>query len=164
MTITRVIFLLCLTVAVVTEAVAFSASQLWMALPGALAGLFWAIDFWRGKHRLGTLSFLILLAMTAIGFWMELSGFLLLASTLTALMAWDLDGFGKQLHSYDPDQGNTPVVRAHLSRLFTVAALGYLLGALPLLVKARFGLPVAVLLGALLVIGLSLAVHYLRNL
>ena len=164
MKITGVFFFFSLLAAVVTQAVALSARQLWMVLPGVLTGLIWALFFWRGRHGLGTLSFLVLLVMAFSGFWMGLSGLLLLASAVTALTAWDLDGFASQLQAYDPDQGTTPVVRAHLGRLVTVAAAGYLLGAIPLLVKIRMGLPAAMLLGALLVIGLSQAVHFLREL
>jgi len=157
------VFFLSLAAAVVTQALALTAQAPWMTLPGLFVGLIWALDFWRGKHWSGTFSFVVLMILTFSGFWMRLSSLLLLASAVLSLVTWDLDAFAQKLKAYDPDQGMTPVIRTHLSRLSGIAIAGYFLSLLPLLVKTRLNLPVALILGLILILTLSQAIHFLRD-
>ena len=62
----------------------------------------------------------------------------------------------------EPDKARELETR-HLQRLSIVSGLGLLLAAAPLLVTVRLGFGVALLLGALAVLGLGLPIGFLKR-
>ncbi len=133
----------------------------WALIAGA--GVLWLIGqqmTWRWMPAIG---FAFFVSMAARGAWLHLQAALMLVAVVAAMTAWDLSEFQLRLPPTRPVGSTLDLERQHLWRLVLVDALGLALAALALEVRIDLGLGSALLLGVLVVVGLSQAVRFLRR-
>ena len=124
------------------------------AIPLAAWGLLGLVGLWRGWDWVGSASLVLFVLAAAIGFLLNLGPGWMLVGLVTALVCWDLDHFVQRLR--DVEEAQRPgLERAHLLRLVPLVLAGLVLGGAALVVRTRLGFGLALLLGLLLVIGLS---------
>jgi len=137
---------------------------LWVgALVVLTLGLLWLLDQWRGWGWMASIALISFVGTAAVGLWLGLGSGWMLFGVAAALGAWDLDRFARRLRSVRHVAGRREVERCHLRRLLGVGGLGLGLGGLALGVKVELGFGTALLLGLLIVLGLSRAVGFLRR-
>jgi hypothetical protein len=161
----------CAGLAALTLGLGYGLGGYWagIAVVAALL-LLWLAGRRRGSWA-ATVGLVAFSGAAAAGVLLGLAAGWMLAGLVAALSAWDLEHFGRRLHSVDWEDGNRAhaalrrdLERDHLWRLLVVAGLGLLLAALALGVRVRLTFLAAVLLGLLAALGLSRAVAFLRDL
>jgi amino acid transporter len=126
-------------------------------VPLAAWGVCWLVGLWRGWDWVGSAGLVLFVLSAAVGFVLHFEFDWMLVGLVAALVCWDLDHFGRRLR--DVDEAQRPgLERAHLLRLAPPVLAGLVLGEAALLVRTRLGFGLALLLGLLLVVGLSQAV------
>lgn len=139
---------------------AYALGALW--LPAAailLLGAAWIVGqqlSWRGGAwpMMG-----LFVVVAAAGAWLELNPILLVVGLIAALSAWDLDGFARQLRRVDAVEQEQGLQRRHLRRLLLVDGLGLLLAVLALNLEIDLSFGVALILGLIALLGLSLGLR-----
>lgn len=125
--------------------------------PLAAVGVLWLVALWRRWDWVGTAGLILFVLAAAVGFLLELGPGWMLAGLVAALACWDLDHFARRLR--DADEERRPrLERAHLLWLVPVLLAGLALGGAALVVRTRLGFGLTLLLGLLLVVGLSQAI------
>ncbi len=115
---------------------------------------------WLGAHKRGkrwaSLGLVLFTLMAGLG--LELSvpplSLLFLAGGVSALAAWDLESFFRRLE-YAREEDRHGLLGAHLKRLRAVGLAGFVLAGVASVVRLDLGLVGAVLLGTLVILGLS---------
>ena len=116
-----------------------------------LTGL-WA---WRARsERAANAIFVGLLATATFGMLNGVMTGAMLAGSLAALAAWDLDGLARGLDQVGRTTATARLEQRHLERLTVVLALGGTLGTLALVGSVTLGLAGAVGLGGVAILGL----------
>lgn len=129
---------------------------------GAL-GLLWLIGQWRGWRWSASPGLIGLTGLAAWGVWAQLPAPWLLFGLVAALAAWDLAQFSQRLQQAHQVIGEAALIRVHLQRLLIMAGLSLLLGEIALAVRLDFNLGWALLLGLLLILGLSRVTNLIRR-
>jgi hypothetical protein len=129
---------------------------------GAL-GLLWLIGQWRGWRWSASAGLISLTGLAAWGVWSQLPAPWLLFGLVAALAAWDLARFSQRLQQARQVIDEASLIWAHLQRLLIIAGLGLLLGEIALAVRLEFNLGWALLLGLLLILGLSQVTNLIRR-
>lgn len=133
----------------------------WSVVWIALSGLWWlGRRHWKWT---GSVLLFIYVMAAVVGLWANFGAAWMLAGTVVALVAWDLDHFTEQIQGVDRVVQKRTLVRTHLRRLALVSGAGLLLGGVALLVQIQLSLGVALLLGLLAVIGLRQFLAALRR-
>jgi hypothetical protein len=159
------LWLLALIVAATALAVGYVLGGAW---PGALtasavAGLWWLARRRRWGDWTADLGLVSLFGAAAFGAQMGMAGGWMLVSALAALGAWDLDRFARRLEGAGRVMDRRAMEERHLRRLALALGVGAVGGGAALALRVRLSLGVAILLGLLAVIGLSVAVRLLRR-
>lgn len=128
-----------------------------------LAALFWLTEPWHGQSWAPTAGLLSIAALVVLGVVLGLPNLWLLTSLVWALVAWDLDHFGRYLDEVPDVRNETELVHGHFRHLGGVAGLGWLLGAMALSVKLTFDFIWTLALGTLVVLGLTGMIRYTRQ-
>lgn len=137
----------------------------WLPFFGAM----WLFAEWRRWTWFSSLGFLVLLALAALGLWLELPPFWMFAGAVGGLFAWDLSDFMRRLRfalekgapgQYDELKS---LERHHLARLALVALTGILLASLSMLVRLAFSFEWIVLLALATALGAVQLVAWLRT-
>ena len=143
-------------IATLSLALGYAVSPLWLGNVVVIGlGLIWLVG---PRHRLSWLTdlgFISLTTMAAFGVWGALSASWMLLGVVAALMAWDLDRFSRRLAEAMQPEREAQLWRSHLRRLLPVAGLGLLLGGVAMSAELELSLSWAILLGLLVLIGLS---------
>ena len=124
---------------VFTLALGFALSGLWVGMVAVLAvGALWLLDHLRApSHQ---------------------------RPPVAALVAWDLDQFAQRMRAAGRVDDAPGLERRHIRRLLVVAAIGGVLGAIALGLRVRLSFGLALLLAALAMLGLGIAIGFMRRL
>ena len=131
-------------------------------LPAAIGAL-WLVFRKRNSTRVGDIGLIAATGAAAVGVMLDAGAAWMLVGLVAALTAWDLEAFGRWLQDCPIADEARALQRTHLQRLLVADLLGLGLGLLALQLRMRLRLAVLVLLGAVLAIGLSRVVRYLRR-
>jgi len=126
-------------------------------------GLLWLAALWRGWRPVISLSVIIVVGIAALGTWLGVSAGWLLFGLIATLVAWDLGDFSHRFERSEHRQGYATLQRIHLQRLAVVAGSGLLLGGIALNSELELNIWWGILLGVLVIFGLSQAIGRLRR-
>ena len=155
---------------------AITAAALGIALPYVLDGRWaavtlsvvaWTIWLLRARYRHiqgSTIGFLLLIGLGSAGVYLEYNSLWLLTYFVLLLIAWDLSRFAQVLEQYGGEtSGSNEVgvlITPHLKRLGLIAGVGWVLGAVALILQITTTFLIALFLGILVFLGLLLVLRY----
>jgi hypothetical protein len=123
----------------------------------------WLLGRWPRLAWMPSLGLVLHVAAAAAGLWLGGGTGWMLLAVITALVAWDLDGFSQRLKRAESVRGQNELERRHLVRLLAVALVGALLAALALGLRVQLAFGAVLVLGLLAIFGLSRAIRFLRR-
>lgn len=129
----------------------------------AVPTVIWLLGRWRGWQATYSIALFFLAFFIIIGAYRDNNPSLLLATTLTLFIAWDLEAFAQRLRQFDHIESTSGLVRKHLITIGLIVLLSIILFAVTLGIRLELGIWSAMLLGILLVLGLAQALRYLRE-
>ncbi|MBN1178904.1 MAG: hypothetical protein JXD18_06815 [Anaerolineae bacterium] len=132
---------------------------LWGVLVLGLGALWLARRKWQ---RIASWSLFFFTIAAVNGLWRGVAPFWGIAGVTAALVAWDLDHFARRLEKAALQANPSELEQRHMRRLLAVSGTGLSLALLPLIVRVELHLGVALLLGALAVVGLSRVVAFIK--
>jgi hypothetical protein len=155
---------ICIGLATGALALGCGTGGLWAqtALVLATGGL-WLLGQWRRWRWTPSVALVLLVSAAADGILEGMPAGWMLCGTVAALAAWDLDHYALRRDGVARVDRARESEVGHLRRLSIVSGLGLLLAAAGLLVRVRLGFGVALLLGALVVLGLGQSVGFLKR-
>jgi hypothetical protein len=129
-----------------------------------LLGVVWILAHFRKYYWVSSVAFFITIIGAAYGVWNDLPSIWMLLGALGGLLGWDLADFARRLSYAAPTDDVQGLERRHLARVGVVAALGFGLAWLSLVVHVkRLAFEVAVGLVLLAALGLTRLVMRLRK-
>jgi hypothetical protein len=129
-----------------------------------LLGGIWLLAHWRKLYWASSIMFLLILISASYGIWNQYNSPWMLLGALGGLLGWDLSDFARRLSYAARSDDTTGMERRHLTRVGIVAAIGFGLAFLSLIIRInRLAFEVAVALIFLAVIGLARLVTRLRK-
>ena len=150
-----------------TGSLAYGYSQAGFADPVRwimLLGVIWLVAHWRKYYWFSSVALFITLIAAAYGVWHEFPTIWMLLGALGGLLGWDLSDFARRLSYAAPTDDVQGMERRHLERAGIVAALGFGLALLSLVIHInRLAFEVAVGLVLLAALGLTRLVIGLRK-
>ena len=153
-----------IVLAVLALAAAFAQAGRWpWAGLSLLAAVPWVTEPWHRQRWPISVGFLWLAVPISMAALAGISPVWLLTVVVLALIAWDLIEFGRHLEQVDREERGPEQVRIHLLRLGLVAGLGWILGLVAVQVRLTYSLAWVLVIGLLLIIGLSRSVRRLRR-
>ncbi len=156
-----------LSVLLGTASLAIGYSQAGMTDPARwfiLLAIVWILAHWRKIYWVSSLAFFLTISGAAYGVWNELTTLWMLLGALGGLLGWDLSDFARRLTYAAPTDDVQGLERRHLARVGVVAALGFGLAFLSLVIRIkRLAFEVAVGLVLLAALGLTRLVMRLRK-
>jgi hypothetical protein len=162
------ILAVCIGLAALALALGYGLGGLAPVVPAlVLVGGLWLLAAWQRWTWAATPGLVLCTAAAGFGVWWGLAADWMLVGLVAALCAWDLDHFrwrlGQVTWSGEAAERRRMLEWHHLQRLGLVAGLGLLLASISLRLRLRLTFLPAVLLGLLIVWGLSQAVVVLRR-
>lgn len=134
--------------------------SLWFLLLAAV----WLVTHFRRWYWFASLALLLIVFGAAYGVWREFPTVWMLLGALGGLLGWDLSDFARRLAYASPMDDTRSLEVLHLQRVGIVAALGFGLALVSVLVRVeRLAFEVAVVLILLAVLGLTRLVIGLRR-
>jgi hypothetical protein len=134
--------------------------SLWLLLLGAV----WLLTHVRKWYWFSSIALLIIIFAAAYGVWREFPTVWMLLGALGGLLGWDLSDFARRLSYASPMDETRGLERIHLERAGIVAALGFGLAILSVVIRVeRLAFEVAVALVLLAALGLTRLVIGLRK-
>lgn len=156
-----------LSVILGTASLAYGYSQAGMTDPARwfiLLGILWILSHWRKYYWFSSVAFFITILGAAYGVWNGLPAIWMLLGGLGGLLGWDLSDFARRLSYAAPTDDVQGLERRHLARVSVVAALGFGIALLSLVIRInRLAFEVAVGLVLLAALGLTRLVMRLRK-
>jgi len=156
-----------LSVVLGTGSLTYGYSQASMPDPArwcVLLGIVWILAHWRKLYWFSALGLFLTLIAAAYGVWHEFTTIWMLLGALGGLLGWDLSDFAMRLSYAAPADDIQGMERRHLERAGIVAALGFGLALLSLVIHInRLAFEVAVGLVLLAALGLTRLVMGLRK-
>ena len=129
-----------------------------------LLAVIWLITHFRKWYWFSSIALLLIVFGAASGVWREFPTVWMLLGALGGLLGWDLSDFARRLSYASPMDDTRGMERLHLERAGIVAALGFGLAILSLIVRVeRLAFEVAVALVLLAALGLTRLVIGLRK-
>jgi len=122
--------------------------------PLAVGGIFWLVALRRRWDWAGSAGLILFVLAAAVGFLLKVGLGWMLVGLVVTLACWDLDSFARRLREVDEER-RPGLERAHLLWLVPLMLVGLVLGGAALVVRTRLGFGLTLLLGLLLVFGLS---------
>ena len=145
-------------------ALAFALSGLWAGVAAVLAGgALWLLGHLRALRWTSSVALIVLAAAAAAEVLLAEGGGWSLLGLVAALVAWDLEQFAQRMRAAGRVDDATGLERRHIQRLLAVAAIGGLLGAIGLGLQVRLTFEWALVLAALVMLGLGPIVGYMRR-
>src|SRR5919108_4694645 len=115
--------------------------SLWFLMLGAL----WLVTHLRKWYWFSSIALLIIVFAAAYGVWREFRTVWMLLGALGGLLGWDLSDFARRLSYASPMDDTRSMERLHLERVGIVAALGFGLAVLSVMIRVeRLAFEVAV--------------------
>ena len=137
-----------------------SSYALWFLLLGVL----WFVAHFRKWYWFSSIALLIIVFAAAYGVWSESPTVWMLLGALGGLLGWDLSDFARRLSYASPMDDTRTMERLHMERVGIVAALGFGLAILSVVIRVeRLAFEVAVGLVLLAALGLTRLVIGLRR-
>jgi hypothetical protein len=137
-----------------------SGYSLWFFLLGAI----WLITHFRKWYWFSSVALLLIVFAASYGVWREFPTIWMLLGALGGLLGWDLADFARRLSYASPMDDTRSMERIHLERAGIVAALGFGLAILSVVIRIeRLAFEVAVGLVLLAALGLTRLVIGLRK-
>lgn len=134
--------------------------SLWFLLLGAV----WLATHFRKWYWFSSIALLLIVFAAAYGVWSEFPIVWMLLGALGGLLGWDLSDFARRLSYASPMDDTRSMERLHLERVGIVAALGFGLAILSVVIRVeRLAFEVAVGLVLLAALGLTRLVIGLRK-
>ena len=134
--------------------------SLWLLLLGAI----WLMAHFRKWYWFSSIALLLIIFAAAYGVWREFRTVWMLLGALGGLLGWDLSDFARRLSYASPMDDTRSMERLHLERVGIVAALGFGLAVLSIIIRVeRLAFEVAVGLVLLAALGLTRLVIGLRR-
>ena len=162
---TTVALIVSILLGTVSLAIGYSqggASQysLWCLLLAAA----WLVTHFRKWYWFASIALLAIVFAAAYGVWREFPTTWMLLGALGGLLGWDLSDFARRLRYASPMDDTHSLERLHLERVGIVAALGFGLAILSVVIRIeRLAFEVAVGLVLLAALGLTRLVIGLRK-
>ena len=162
---TILVLLLSILLGTVSLAVGYSQGgasgySLWFL---ALGGI-WLTAHVRRWYWFSSIALLLIVFAAAYGVWSGFPTVWMLLGALGGLLGWDLSDFARRLNYASPMDDTRGMERIHLERVAIVAALGFALAMLSVVIRVeRLAFEVAVVLVLLAVLGLTRLVIGLRK-
>jgi len=129
-----------------------------------LLAVAWLITHFRKWYWFSSLALLVTILAAGYGVWRGFSTVWMLLGALGGLLGWDLSDFARRLSYASPMNDTRSMERLHLERVGIVAALGFGLAILSVVVHIqRLAFEVAVGLVLLAALGLTRLVIGLRK-
>jgi hypothetical protein len=129
-----------------------------------LLGVIWLVTHARKWYWFSSIALLIIIFAAAYGVWREFPTVWMLLAALGGLLGWDLSDFARRLSYASPMDDTRSMERLHMERVGIVAALGFGLAILSLVIRIqRLAFEVAVGLVLLAALGLTRLVIGLRK-
>lgn len=129
-----------------------------------LLGVIWFVSQFRKWYWFSSIALLLIVFAAAYGVWRELPTVWMLLGALGGLLGWDLSDFARRLSYASPMDDTRSMERLHLERVGIVAALGFGLAILSVVIRVeRLAFEVAVVLVLLAALGLTRLVIGLRK-
>jgi hypothetical protein len=137
-----------------------SSFVIWFLLLGGI----WLVTHFRKWYWFSSIALLLIVFAAAYGVWQEFPIVWMLLSALGGLLGWDLSDFARRLSYASPMDDTRSMERLHLERVGVVAALGFGLAILSVIIRVeRLAFEVAVGLVLLAALGLTRLVIGLRR-
>jgi hypothetical protein len=134
--------------------------SLWFLLLAAA----WLLTHFRKWDWFASIALLLIVFAAAYGVWREYPTVWMLLGALGGLLGWDLSDFARRLSYASPMDDTRSMERLHLERAGIVAALGFGLAILSVVIRVeRLAFEVAVGLALLAALGLTRLVIGLRK-
>lgn len=126
------------------------------------------IGFWMAGRRLErdapvNAAFLFIFLLITVAAFRQHNPALLLTATLGTFCAWDLFGFGRRIAEHDPKQDYSNLLRRHLQTLLTITIITLFIALIIFNATLDIGLFWSLLLGIILILGVSQAIRFLRE-
>jgi hypothetical protein len=129
-----------------------------------LLAVVWLVTHFRKWYWFPSIALLIIIVAAAYGVWSEFPTVWMLLGALGGLLGWDLSDFARRLSYASPMDDTRSMERLHLERVGIVAALGFGLAILSVVIRVeRLAFEVAVGLVLLAALGLTRLVIGLRK-
>ncbi len=130
----------------------------------AFLSLIWILSYWRKLYWASSIAFLLILIGAAYGVWFQFTTIWMLLGALGGLLGWDLSDFARRLRYAAPTDDIPKLERIHLERAGIVAAVGFGLAFLSLVIHInRLPFEVAVALVLIAALGVTRLVLRLRR-
>ncbi|HEX6035374.1 MAG TPA: hypothetical protein VFY83_13095 [Anaerolineales bacterium] len=134
--------------------------SMWFLLLGAL----WLVTHFRKWYWFSSIALLAIIFAAAYGVWREFPTIWMLLGALGGLLGWDLSDFARRLSYASPMDDTRSLERIHMERVGIVAALGFGLAILSVVIRVeRLPFEIAVALVLLAALGLTRLVIGLRR-
>jgi len=132
----------------------------WFLMLGAI----WLLTHFRKWYWFSSIALLIMIFAAGYGVWREFHTVWMLLGALGGLLGWDLSDFARRLSYASPMDDTRGMERLHMERVGIVAALGFGLAILSVVIHIqRLAFEAAVGLVLLAVLGLTRLVIGLRR-
>ena len=129
-----------------------------------LLAVLWLVAHFRKWYWFSSIGLVIIIAGAAYGVWHEFPTVWMLLGAVGGLLGWDLSDFARRLSYASPMDDTRSMELRHLERVGIVAALGFGLAGLSVLIHfQRLAFEVAVGLVLLAALGLTRLVIGLRK-
>ena len=129
-----------------------------------LLAIAWLVTHFRKRYWFSSIALLIIIFAAAYGVWRGFPIVWMLLGALGGLLGWDLSDFARRLSYASPMDDIRSMERLHLERVGIVAALGFGLAILSVIIHIqRLAFEVAVGLVLLAALGLTRLVIGLRK-
>jgi hypothetical protein len=162
---TNIVLILSILLGVASLAIGYAQGgearySLWLLLLGAI----WLLTHFRKWYWFSSIALLLTVFAAAYGVWREFPTVWMLLGALGGLLGWDLSDFARRLSYASPMDDTRGMERLHLERAGIVAALGFGLAILSVVIHIqRLAFEVAVGLVLLAALGLTRLVIGLRK-
>ena len=123
----------------------------------------WLIGYRTGRDTFFDSTFLFTFALIAVASFRGHNPALLVAAALGIIVAWDLRAFRKRLAPYEFVGEQLDLLRLHLQTLLTLIIVTVIISLVIFNASLDIGLWWSILLGGILVIGVSQAIRFLRE-
>jgi len=100
-------------------------------------GIIWLLSHWRKLYWFSSIALLLMIFAAAFGVWQDFPTEWMLIGALGGLLGWDLSDFAQRLRYAAPTDDINGMERRHLARVGIVAALGFGLAYLSLVIHVR---------------------------
>jgi hypothetical protein len=162
----RVATLFYVSLAIATAAISVGFGQIQFpmgVIVTIIIGVIWASRHWRFSFWSPHFVFVLFIVVTVSGVMLGMSGFFLLLAVTFSLICWDVDCFLTRIQQVDRVLDDNKIVMKYLMRLGIVVLIWFVLGVVALNMNFEFRFIWVLLLGLLLLFGLSGAIGYLRR-